>query len=124
MNDQGGSQFYHTVPVLDDFADVVNSGRYVALPNDWMVGLSDIVSSTAAIAAGRYKTVNMVGASVISAAMNAFGHRNFPFVFGGDGASLAIGPNQQDALHDAMARVQSWALDETGLELRCSIIPV
>ncbi|MEM7428386.1 MAG: DUF3095 domain-containing protein [Pseudomonadota bacterium] len=124
MSNQVAADFYRSVPVLDDFAQVVEESRYVSLPTDWIVGISDIVSSTEAIAAGRYKTVNMVGASVISAAMNAFGRQDFPFVFGGDGASLAIEGTQEEALRDAMARVQVWALEETGLELRCSMIPV
>ena len=49
-------------------------------------------NSTKAIAAQRYKAVNMAGASVIAAVTNALGGREFPFVFGGDGASFAISP--------------------------------
>ncbi len=124
MSNQSESGFYGLVPVLTDFADVVEEEKYAPVPGDWIVGLSDIVSSTEAIAAGKYKTVNMVGASVISAAMNAFGHREFPFVFGGDGTSLACDRAMEDQLRDAMARVQTWAREETGLELRCAIVPV
>ncbi len=43
-----------------------------------------------AIADGRYKAVNMAGASVISALLNGLGRRDLPFVFGGDGALVAL----------------------------------
>ena len=39
---------------------------------------------------GRYKAVNMAGASVISALLNRVDRRDLPFVFGGDGAFVAI----------------------------------
>ena len=62
--------------------------NYRPLPDDWVVGFSDVVGSTEAIAKGRYKAVNMVGAGVIAAVANALERRPFPFVFGGDGASF------------------------------------
>ncbi len=124
MTQTAAATFYQTVPVLTDFAEVVDERRYVPVPDTWVLGMSDVVGSTKAIEAGRYKAVNMVGASMISAAMNAFGHRDFPFVFGGDGAGLAISPDHEPALRDAMARTQSWAKAETGLEIRGAIIPV
>lgn len=46
--------------------------------------------STGAIADGRYKAVNMVGAGVISAVLNLIDHAPFPYVFGGDGAAFAL----------------------------------
>ena len=59
---------------------------YSPLPDDWAIGVADIVESTKAIAAQRYKAVNMAGAAVIAAVTNALEGREFPFVFGGDGA--------------------------------------
>ncbi|MEM8689840.1 MAG: DUF3095 domain-containing protein [Pseudomonadota bacterium] len=116
--------FYQSVPVLSDFAQVADTGAYVPVPGTWVLGVSDVVGSTKAIEQGRYKAVNMVGASIISAAMNAFGHRDFPFVFGGDGAALAISPEHEPELREAMARTRIWAEEETGLKIRAAIIPV
>ena len=93
--------FYQSLPILGDFAAAVRVENYRPLPDDWSVGLSDIVGSTKAIAEGRYKAVNMIGAGVIAAVSNALGGRAFPFVFGGDGASFAVGP--QHALAAAKA---------------------
>ena len=81
---------YSRVPIFDGFADVMDPARYRPLPDDWLIGLTDVVSSTQAIEAGRYKAVNTAGASVIAAVTNALDGRKFPFVFGGDGASFAV----------------------------------
>ena len=63
--------FYETIPVLDNFADAVRAENYRPLPDDWAVGFADVVGSTQAVANGRYKAVNMVGAGVIAAVGNA-----------------------------------------------------
>ena len=84
--------FYARVPVFRGFARLMDPALYQPLPDDWTVGIADIVKSTAAIAARRYKSVNMAGAAVIAAVTNALDHREFPFVFGGDGASFAVPP--------------------------------
>jgi hypothetical protein len=55
-----------------------------------MIGLADIVNSTQAVVQGRYKAVNTVGAAVLAAVSNALPGVAYPFVFGGDGASLVV----------------------------------
>jgi hypothetical protein len=78
---------YAHLPVFDDFARLTDPALYTPLPNGWVLGSSDIVQSTAAIAARRYKVVNTAAAAVIAAVANALGEHDLPFVFGGDGAS-------------------------------------
>jgi len=63
--------FYDDLPRIPTFALLADPACYTALPADWIVGTSDIVGSTDAIADGRYKMVNMIGAAVISAQINA-----------------------------------------------------
>jgi hypothetical protein len=41
------------------------------VPDRYILGLSDVTNSTRAIGEGRYKAVNLAGAAVISAVMNA-----------------------------------------------------
>ena len=53
-------RFYEKLPVFDDFASITNESQYRALPDDWHVVVTDVVRSTAAIAAGMYKQVNIV----------------------------------------------------------------
>ena len=87
---QDNADFYTRIAVFTDFAGVMDPARYRSLPDDWLIGLTDVEHSTRAIEAGRYKAVNTAGASAIAAVTNALAGRPFPFVFGGDGASLAV----------------------------------
>jgi Protein of unknown function (DUF3095) len=116
--------FYGALPVFDDFAGVARTETYTPLPDDWVVGFTDVTGSTAAIAGGRYKDVNMIGAGAIAAVSNALGRRPFPFVFGGDGASLAISAEDAPAASEALAAMARFATEETGLHLRAATIPV
>lgn len=102
----------------------MDAANYQPLPDDWIVAASDIVSSTSAIQGGRYKAVNMAGASVISALMNALGQRDLPFVFGGDGAVVAIPASARAAAAAALAAVQAWVTDELNLTLRAALVPL
>lgn len=115
---------YLDIPVFDDFAKVLDGSVYHAIPDDWWVGTSDIVGSTRAIAAGRFKDVNMVGASVICAVSNALGHSDYPFIFGGDGASFACAPDQIDAVRDALAATATWAHECLKLDLRVALTKI
>lgn len=116
--------FYASVPIFDDFATVSDAALYTALPHDWWVCTSDIVGSTKAVAQGRYKTVNMVGAAVISAQINAHGGAAFPYVFGGDGAGFAVPPGWKDRAEQALAAVRVWAREEFDIELRVGMTRV
>lgn len=115
---------YSTIPTFTDFRDVVDPGVYRPLPDDWQIGLTDVVESTRAISEGRYKAVNMAGAAAITAVANGLGHRDFPFVFGGDGAALAVPPEAGAAAADALARTACWVGEELGLGLRAAMVPV
>ncbi|WP_432817130.1 DUF3095 domain-containing protein [Sulfitobacter sp. JB4-11] len=116
--------FYASVPLQDDFGVLSDTQKYTPLPDDWWVGTSDIVGSTQAVADGRYKTVNMVGAAVISAQINAHGGAAFPYIFGGDGAGFAVPPAWQDRAAKALAAVRVWAAEEFDMGLRVGMTRV
>ncbi|KAJ01938.1 DUF3095 domain-containing protein [Sulfitobacter mediterraneus] len=116
--------FYASVPVQDDFAALSDTENYTSLPEDWWVGTSDIVGSTQAAAAGKYKTVNMVGAAVISAQINAHGGAAFPYIFGGDGAGFAVPPEWKDRAAQALSAVQVWAAEEFEMSLRIGMVRI
>jgi hypothetical protein len=116
--------FFDTIPAFAEFKDVVQKDRYRTLPEDWLIGVADVVDSTGALQAGRYKAVNTVGASVISAIMNLDRDASFPFVFGGDGAAFAVPESRHDAAADALAGCQRWAEEEINLQLRAALVPV
>jgi hypothetical protein len=116
--------FYDRLPVLEGFAGVVDPERYAPLPGDAWIGMTDVVGSTEAIAQGRYKAVNTGGAAAIAAVGNALGHRRFPFVFGGDGASFAVSGADAGRARAALAATAAWSRDDLGLGLRAAMIPV
>lgn len=116
--------FYDALPRISAFDRLTEVDCYAAVPEAWLIGAADIVDSTGLIAAGQYKTVNMVGAAVISALMNALEGRAFPFVFGGDGAGFAIPPQDEGAARDALARVARWATTEFDIAMRVALAPV
>src|SRR5919201_1477249 len=109
MNTAGGTDiFYGAIPVFRGFGSLMDPAMYSPLPDDWTVGVADIVESTKAIANQRYKAVNMAGAAVIAAVTNALDGREFPFVFGGDGASFAVAPGDRARAREALAATAAW----------------
>ncbi len=112
------------LPVFTAFEDVADPARYQPLPDGWALAVADVVSSGAAIAAGKYKMVNMAGAAVISAVLNALGQNDYPFVFGGDGAAVAVPPEGVEATRAALAAVARWITEELGLTMRTALVPV
>jgi hypothetical protein len=66
----------------------------------------------------------MSGASIISAVLNALDHPDLPFVFGGDGALVAIPPSGIDKARVEVAAVRTWVTEEMGLEMRAAIVPL
>jgi hypothetical protein len=116
--------FYDTVPVFSRFAGIMDPGRYQPVPDDWVLGLADVVQSTRAIAENRYKAVNMAGAAVIAAVANALDNREFPFVFGGDGASFAVAPQDAKVARETLAATATWVREELDLTLRVAMVPV
>jgi DUF3095 family protein len=120
----GSDTFYGSIPVFRGFSSLMEPALYSALPDDWSIGVADIVESTKAIAEARYKAVNMAGASVIAAVANALEGREFPFVFGGDGASFAVSPDDLARTRDALAATAIWVEESLNLMMRVALVPV
>jgi hypothetical protein len=118
------ADFYDRLPIFEGFANIMDPAQYRPLPEDWLIGLTDVVSSTQAIAAGRYKAVNTAGAAVIAATSNALEGRKFPFVFGGDGANFAVAGRDEALARAALSATAAWTRDDLGLELRAALVPV
>jgi hypothetical protein len=117
-------RFYEELPIFDDFAGITEPGRYRPLPEDWHVVVTDVERSTAAIASGLYKEVNIVGAASIVAVLNAVRPRKVPFVFGGDGAILCVPADALSLVRPALLATKLMAQREFKLALRVGIVPV
>lgn len=116
--------FYAKLPALEDFIQITNSQNFVSVPQDWYVIVTDVQGSTQAIELGRYKEVNLIGASSIVAVLNAAGLIEIPFVFGGDGASICTPPSLFSAAKECLLATQHLAKSSFGFNLRVGIVPV
>src|SRR5690606_6975612 len=101
--------FFEALPAFRDFEGIANSEHYRAAPRDWYVFITDIPGSTEAIANGRYRDVNTLGAASIVVARKVMAGRDFPFVFGGDGATLLVPSEVVEKLFSPFLGLQSLA---------------
>ena len=66
----------------------------------------------------------MAGAAIIAAVTNALEGREFPFVFGGDGASFAVGPDDFGRAREALAATAVWVREDLDLVMRVALVPI
>ncbi|MDU9003164.1 DUF3095 domain-containing protein [Sedimentitalea todarodis] len=116
--------FYEELPRIARFEALTDPASYTPIPDDWMIATADIVGSTELITDGKYKLVNMIGAAVISAHINASGGQAFPYVFGGDGATLAVDPARRAESARILGVLKRWADEEFGVSLRIAQVSV
>lgn len=110
--------FYERLESFTHFHDFTNDNHFSPLPEDWSIVIADIKGSTQAISEGRYKDVNTIGAATIVVAKKAMAGSDFPFVFGGDGATLLIPKEKQKAVVAALCSLRAMAEVNHQLELR------
>ncbi|MDX6768416.1 MAG: DUF3095 family protein [Elusimicrobiota bacterium] len=115
-------RFYDDLPLFADFRAVTDDRAFRPLPKAWKVVVADVEGSTRFVEAGRYKDVNTVGAATIAAAQNAMGRRDFPFVFGGDGATLVVPPGALEPVLRALDGVRALARERHGMSLRLGVV--
>lgn len=117
-------QFYQNLPSFSKFSELADSQKYEEVPSDWFVIISDIKGSTVAIDAGRYREVNLIGASSIVVASQAVGELEVPFVFGGDGTTLVVPASVKDTVLAELAGLAYFSRTEYELELRVGCVPI
>ena len=120
----GSANFYAGLPVLTDFSAVTDTRNFAPLPGDWHVATCDVRNSTLAVQAGNYKHVNTVGASAVTAMLNAAGALEIPFIFEGDGSAFCVPPQLLEDAKGALVKTQEMAKNSFGLELRVATLPV
>ena len=116
--------FYQNLPGFSDFRGITHAANFSPAPEDWKVIITDVKDSTHAIEAGRYKDVNTVAAAAIVSAHNAMGNLEFPYVFGGDGASFLIPPEFQERTEKELVALRELSQMQFGLELRVGMVDV
>src|SRR5258705_13926865 len=88
----GSDTFYGRIPVFRGFSSLMDPALYSALPDDWSIGVADIVESTKAIVEARYKAVNMAGAAGGAGGSPSPGAGAGVFLFSGGGARSSARP--------------------------------
>jgi hypothetical protein len=117
-------RFYSELRSFSDFSALSDDRHYEALPHDWFVVITDVRGSTAAIAAGRYQDVNMLGAASVAVLGSLWRDNGVPFVFGGDGASILVPPSRLESVKRELIRLSNLGSANYGLELRVGVVPM
>lgn len=117
-------QFYVQMSAFSNFEELTNFGNYRDVPEDWVVIITDVRGSTKAIEAGRYKDVNTIGAATIVSLNNAMGNLEYPFVFGGDGATAVIPRDKLEAATKELTGLCHISEKNFNLTLRVGMVGV
>ena len=116
--------FYSQLEKTSSFSSIQDIGSFAPAPDDWWVVVADVTNSTQAVNQGRYKEVNMIGASCITAILNATKNVDIPFVFGGDGATFLIPDFLKTPVIDALISTRGLAKVEFDIELRFGLVAI
>lgn len=115
--------FYDKLRSFTSFSEIITSEHYVRVPDDWYIIITDIRGSTQAISEGRYKDVNTIGAATIVVTRSVI-ESDFPFVFGGDGATLLVHQSQKDAVLRGLCALKKLAQSGYNLNLRVGAVSI
>ncbi|MAL17486.1 MAG: hypothetical protein CL670_15150 [Balneola sp.] len=119
------TEFYESLNIVPSFREVSNHTHYTPLPDDWYLALADIRNSTDAIRMGKYKEVNMAGASIIAALNNFYGKENLlPYLFGGDGSFIALPNKDIDDIKGILAFCKKAVKDAYDLEMAIGLVSI
>ncbi len=118
------STFYSSLTSFSEFTQFTDEAFFVDVPSDWSVVITDIKGSTKAIAEGRYKDVNTIGAASIIVVRKCLKEFDFPFVFGGDGATILIPNSHVVRVCEDLAALKDLSVQNFGLELRVGVVEV
>lgn len=117
-------RFFTDLPPAPSFDEAIEGSFDRPLPADWWIVVADIVNSTIAISEGRYKDVNTIGGALIMAAINLDRSIEIPYIFGGDGATLAIPHDMEIPMRRALLATKELASKKFALDLRIAMIQV
>src|SRR5690606_15062322 len=111
-------------PEMVRFEDAISPRHHKQAPDSWSVVITDVIGSTEAIEAGRYKEVNALGVASIIGLRNSLQDIEIPYVFGGDGATLLVPRSRIEAVEGALRGVRAVARDAFCLDLRVAHVPI
>ncbi len=116
------TNFYKNLKSITDFSKIMIDENYSRIPSDWLVLVCDIKNSTKAIENGKYKQVNFIAALSIIGVLNIDKELDFPYIFGGDGASLVIPSSIVEKSKKVLIQASEKSKKIFDLDLRIGII--
>jgi hypothetical protein len=114
--------FYEDLVPFHQFQDLTDDKHYARIPSDWNIIITDIKGSTKAIQQGLYREVNLIGAASIVAVCKVLKKLDFPFIFGGDGATMLIPPDQTTRVLACLEDLKQLTKKNFELDLRVGIV--
>ncbi|MBO6525220.1 MAG: DUF3095 family protein [Balneolaceae bacterium] len=128
MHNSDTNLFYSELPVFEDglIQHLSSSNRFKKVPEDWHVIITDIKDSTRAIQEGMHQQVNLAATASIISALNIARSQGleFPFFFGGDGATLLIPNLMYNDVINALSVYQGNVKRAFDFDLRVDEVPV
>ncbi len=118
------STFFTQLPSVEKFEALAEAASFHPVPDDWLIVCADVIDSTRAIAQGRYKEVNLLGAAVITAVLNLDRSLELPFFFAGDGSCVLVPPELAAPAARVLPGLRRIARDRFELPLRADLFSV
>ncbi len=115
---------FHALAPLQGIASLNQRSLLAPVPESAWLLITDVKGSTRAVEQGKYRDVNLVGASTIMAVKNILSYPQLPFIFGGDGATFLVDNEDLPRVLQALRSVRSLAVESFGLELRVGFVSV
>lgn len=116
--------FYQKLPSFGEFSEITENHHYSRVPPKWWVVVADIKGSTQAVEEGRYKDVNTLGAAAIVVTHTVAKQDSFPFVFGGDGATMLIPNKKIERVKKQLIGLRDLARKQFDMDMRVGAIQV
>ena len=110
--------FFSNLSPLSDWMEIGSPTAYKDIPDGWWVLMTDIKGSTKAVQEGKYKQINMLGVFAIISFKNVLKTERFPYIFGGDGATILLPENLKDKALEALSFNRKVAQEKFGFDLR------
>ncbi|MEO7214587.1 MAG: DUF3095 family protein [Mucilaginibacter sp.] len=120
--------FYESLPVHQGTVGAIfnKDHLFAAVPPGWEIVLTDISGSTAAVAEGMHKAVNLIATGSIVCVLN-IAHKHkiaIPFFFGGDGATFLVPKSLLAEVLETVWIYRNQTASNFGLALRVGNVSV
>lgn len=117
-------EFYKNLKPFSNFNEFHTPNHYKQVPGTWNLIITDVKGSTQSIQSGRYRDVNTLGVASIVVVRKILKGQDFPFVFGGDGATIALPKEETISVVPSLLGLKKIANDNFGMELRIGIVSI